>query len=77
MTEPSPKKLKSVSDPDLKILIGDKFFGEEEVHYYHSVVMAHHSNYIDTMLASPMKESQSHEIHFPDIEPKTWKKMMD
>jgi hypothetical protein len=38
--------------------------------------MANHSNYIDTMLATPMKESKTFELSFPDIAPPTWDSMM-
>eukprot|EP00527_Entomoneis_sp_CCMP2396_P005771 CAMPEP_0198152674 /NCGR_PEP_ID=MMETSP1443-20131203/60790_1 /TAXON_ID=186043 /ORGANISM="Entomoneis sp., Strain CCMP2396" /LENGTH=316 /DNA_ID=CAMNT_0043818775 /DNA_START=185 /DNA_END=1135 /DNA_ORIENTATION=- len=38
--------------------------------------MAQQSKYIDVMLASPMKESQTNEISFPDIDLDTWDMMM-
>lgn len=44
--------------------------------YYHSAIMASYSEYVDTMLASPMKESSTMRITFPDIEPDVWRKMI-
>jgi hypothetical protein len=39
--------------------------------------MATHSNYVDAMLATPMKESKGcYEISFPDIAPSTWESML-
>jgi hypothetical protein len=38
--------------------------------------MATHSNYIDTMLATPMQESKTLELSFPDLAPATWDSMM-
>jgi hypothetical protein len=66
---PERKKLRS-SEPDLKITVGEK--ETSVVHWYHSPIMANHSQYIDTMLASPMKESKTYEISFPGIEPKRY-----
>jgi hypothetical protein len=71
--KPERKKLRS-SEPDLKITVGER--ENTVVHWYHSQVMATHSQYIDTMLASPMKESNTYEINFPDIEPKVWDSIM-
>ena len=73
MKPPERKKLRS-SDPDLKISVGAN---DEAVDYwYHSSIMANHSNYIDAMLATPMKESTAYEIGFPDISPNTWDCML-
>jgi hypothetical protein len=70
---PVRKKLRS-SEPDLKISIGAN---DEAVDYwYHSSIMANHSNYIDTMLATPMQESKTLELSFPDIASSTWDSMM-
>lgn len=69
--EPKPKKLKS-SEPDLRILVGT----ESKPYFYYSNIMANHSDYIDTMLASPMVESQTMEIRFPDIESEVWEKLV-
>jgi hypothetical protein len=38
--------------------------------------MANHSHYIDMMVVSPMKESETYKISFPDIEPKVWDSIM-
>ena len=71
--KPGREKLRS-SDPDLKISVGAD---DEAVDcWYHSNIMANHSNYIDTMLATPKKESKTYEIKFPDIAPSTWELMM-
>lgn len=59
-------------DTDLEIAVGP----EGEVFHCHSVIMASYSEYIDSMLSSPMKESTTMSISFPDIEPQLWKKMM-
>ena len=63
-------------DPDLKVVIGAESDKQEEVRWYHSVVLASRSQYIDAMLANPMAESQNGEISFPDILPATWDAMM-
>jgi hypothetical protein len=74
--KPERKKLKSC-EPDLKITVGGAVDGSDAVDYwYHASVMAIHSNYIDTMLASGMKESNTYEVSFPDIPPATWDSMM-
>jgi hypothetical protein len=71
--KPESKRLRS-SEPDLKILVGAN---DETVEYwYHSSVMAMHSNYIDAMLATPMQESKTLELSFPDLAPSTWDSMM-
>jgi hypothetical protein len=71
--EPERKKLR-LSDPDLKISVGGN--GEAVDYWCHSSVLATHSNYIDTMLATPMQESKTFELSFPDIAPSTWEAMM-
>jgi len=65
--ETEPKKLKS-SEPDLTIFVG----AEAKPFYYNSAIMANHSEYIDAMLASPMVESKTLEIRFPDIGVDEW-----
>jgi hypothetical protein len=71
--KPERKKLRS-SEPDLKISVGAN---DEVADYWcHSSVMATHSNYIDAMLATPMQESQTFELSFPDLAPATWEAMM-
>jgi len=87
--EPEAKKKLRFSEPDLKITIGGcsdtkKSDGEEQllddnnvvVKWYHAVIMARHSNYIDAMLSNPMKESGTNELNFPDITPEVWDLMM-
>jgi hypothetical protein len=74
--KPERKKLKSC-EPDLKITVGGAVDGSDAIEYwYHASIMANHSNYIDTMLASGMKESNTYEVSFPDIAPATWESMM-
>jgi len=46
------------------------------VYWYNSAVMAMHSKYVEAMLSAPMRESKSYELHFPDITPQTWERMM-
>jgi len=70
----SARKLRSVSAPDLKIIVGND--GDQQSFYYHSLLLAFHSDYVDAMLASPWTESKSRELTFPDIHPTVWKKML-
>jgi len=65
------KKLKSLGDPDLTIFVGP----EAKSFFYHPAIMVNHSEYIDTMLASPMRERKTLELHFPEIEEEEWFKM--
>jgi hypothetical protein len=65
------KKLRSC-EADLLVVVGE----EKKEYRYHSQIMAAHSNYIDTMLANPMKESQSLSLSFPDLTPAVWELMM-
>lgn len=67
--EPERKRLRSC-EPDLLIVVGSD--GEKKEYRYHSPIMASHSVYIDTMLATPMQESQSLTIKFPDLTPRLW-----
>ena len=69
--EPEPKRLRS-AEPDLCVFIG----AEKKEYQYHSQIMASHSSYIDTMLATPMRESQSSQISFPDLTPDLWEIMV-
>jgi hypothetical protein len=66
------KKLKCAA-PDLQVEVGE----EKKVFEYHSLFLAYQSPYIDTMLAAPMKESETKRISFPEITPETWEKMME
>ena len=75
-SKPVRKKLKSC-EPDLKTTVDGDVEGSDAVDFwYHASVMATHSNYIDTMLASGMKESNTYEVSFPDIAPATWESMI-
>lgn len=60
---------------DLKITVGSS--RKKRVVWYHSVSMASHSNYIDAMLSTPMKESGTKELSFPDISVSQWEAMMN
>ena len=69
---PVAKKVKS-SPTDLILRIG-----EDKYEYHcHSMVIAYHSVFIDTALASPMQESQTRIIDLPDVTPKIWDLMME
>jgi hypothetical protein len=68
------KKLK-YSEPDLTVVVGSG--DDQKTYIYHSVILAAHSDYIDTMLATPMKESETMKITFPDINPQTWEEIME
>jgi len=70
--EPSPKKLRSASEPDLKVLVGE----ERAVLHLRSAILATHSDYVDTLLASPMSESVTRELSFSDITPAVFQKML-
>lgn len=73
MTSRPEKSLKS-SEPDLTVIVGSK--GNEKQFMYHSIIMASHSVYVDTLLSSSMKESKEKVIHFDDIEPDQWVKVI-
>jgi hypothetical protein len=57
------------ADPDLEVVVGSDM---QQVFHYHSVILASYSEYVDTMLASPMREQSEKKITFPDIEPDVW-----
>lgn len=61
-------------EPDLLVVVGSDENKKE--YHHHSQVMATHSTYIDTMLATPMKESQSLTLNFPDLRPELWECMV-
>jgi len=48
------------------------------VYWYHSIIMATHSKYIDTMISGPGIECSRtpYELNFPEIEPDVWDAMM-
>lgn len=75
--QPPQKKIR-FSEPDVKVIVGssDVGSGEVKVFFHHSVLLAYHSGYIDSMLASSLKESESKELTFPDIPPSTWDSMI-
>jgi hypothetical protein len=54
------------------VVVGD----EQKEYQYHSQVMATHSNVIDAMLSSSMRESQTGRIKFPDLSAKVWESMI-
>ena len=67
------QKLRS-AEPDLRVIVGQ---GDEKKEYLcHSVVLASHSVYIDTMLATSMKEKRERVLSFPDLDPTTWESML-
>ena len=65
------KRLKS-SEPDLSIVC--RCDGNEETLHYHSVAMAIHSNYFDSLLASGMEESESKTVTLDGVNPDTFQK---
>ena len=71
--EHTPEKLRS-SEPDLKIILGSG--DDRATEWYHSQGLALKSKYIDTMLATPMREQETRTLTFPDISPSIWRKMM-
>eukprot|EP00977_Amphora_coffeiformis_P014468 scaffold4060_cov190-Amphora_coffeaeformis.AAC.2 len=62
-----------LAEPDLRVIVGSD---ETKEYLYHSVILAVQSTYVDTMLASPMKESKEKVVHFPDLDPTTWESMI-
>lgn len=56
------------AEPDLTVIVGS----DGTAFRYHSIILANYSVYIDTLLASTMKESSSKTIHFPEIESQNW-----
>lgn len=74
-SEPEAKRLRSC-EPDLLVIVGGSGEERKKEYRYHSQVMASHSTYIDTMLATPMKESQSLTIKFPDLTKELWENMV-
>lgn len=73
MIEPPAKRLRS-SETDLTIIIGE---GEYQKTYAcHRQIMAMHSQYIDTILATPMKEQLAMTLTFPEIDPCLWEDML-
>jgi hypothetical protein len=64
---PPTKRIKS-SEPDLSIIFRNDD-GKEVTQEYHSVPMALHSNYFDTLLSSGMREMESKSVTLDDVDP--------
>lgn len=71
IVSPARKCLKS-SEQDLEIFVGPVGV----VFWYHSQLLAVHSEYIDSILASPMAEGRSRKLNFPEISVDQWELMM-
>ncbi|KAL9189363.1 hypothetical protein ACHAXT_009038 [Thalassiosira profunda] len=74
MASDEAKRLRS-SEPDLKVVLGGGD-GAENVQWHHANNLASKSNYIDALLAAPMREREERTISFPDISPDVWRKML-
>ena len=68
------KRLKS-SEPDLSIVC--RFEGKEERIKVHSIIMAHHSNYFDSLLASGMQEAENKTVTLDDVDPKRFRSAIE
>ena len=68
------KRLKS-SEPDLSIVC--RCDGKEETLHYHSVAMAIHSSYFDSLLASGMEESETKTVTLDDVDAATFQKAVE
>lgn len=62
------------AEPDLQITVGVK--EDQKVYQYHATTMAALSTYIDRMLSCGMKESETKQISFPDIDSTIWEEML-
>jgi hypothetical protein len=71
---PPSKRLKS-AEPDLAIIC--RFQGNEETIHCHSVIMASHSNYFDTLLSSGMQESVTKSVTLEDVDPAEFRLALD
>ena len=72
--QPTTTTMIRSSDPDLTIIVGQ---GEQqEIYEYHSPIIAMHSQYIDNMLATPVREQETRTISFPDIDSTDWESMI-
>ena len=67
------KLLKSF-EPDLEIVVGQG--NDTRTYRHYSVVLASYSDYIDTMLSTPMREQEARRITFPDIAPADFDKIL-
>ena len=62
------------SDHDLTIIVGE---GEQQkIYEYHGQIMAMHSENINNMLATPMREQEKRTISFPEIDSAVWENML-
>ena len=70
----STRRLQSFPPPDLEVLVGP----QQRIYRYHAVILAAHSEYVDTILSSPMavRNQEKKRIGFTDIEEKKWGKMI-
>ena len=70
----SNKRLKS-AEPDLSIVC--RFDGKEETIQVHSQIIANHSNYFDTLLASGMEESGTKTVTLDDVDPNLFRSSIE
>ena len=70
----TPRILKS-SEPDLSVIVGRD--DNRRTYQHYSAILATYSEYIDTMLATPMREQESRTITFPDIDPIMWEAIVE
>mmetsp|Transcript_35265 Transcript_35265/g.77228 ORF Transcript_35265/g.77228 Transcript_35265/m.77228 type:complete len:441 (-) Transcript_35265:30-1352(-) len=70
----TPHSLKS-SEPDLNVIVGRD--DNRRTYQHYSTILATYSEYIDTMLATPMRERESRTITFPDIDPIMWETIVN
>ena len=54
-----------------------RYEGKEETLHYHSVPMAVHSNYFDTLLASGMEESETKKVTLDDVDPNLFRSAIE
>lgn len=68
------RRLHTFGAPDLEVIIGKS----EKLYRYHSFLLANQSEYVDTILSSPvaLKNQEAGRINFPDIDIETWEKMI-
>ena len=68
------RKLRSFSEQDLTIVLGKE---GTDTRTHNPVLLANHSEYVDTLLANNMSETETRTLTFPDIEASEWDLMMD
>jgi hypothetical protein len=72
--QPTTTTMIRSSDPDLTIIVGK---GEQQkIYECHSPIMAMYSQYIDSMLATPMREQKTRTISFSEIDSADWESMI-